>query len=389
MSPQSEIGSGSTTDALFDAILRHLGSMEATMQSMERHLAGVGDDGDGVLGAEGGSSKPSVEGNAFFGAGCGNLCSEVRSDLGKPNALVCRGDLLHVADSPRALHTVVGSGARGAGEILEGGGDNLAAGGSSGALTRGVNHHDADDVVLHSGGIDRALAQDPDETSAGKDGAPGGGSGDPDAIQLLFRLEPSRAGFTGCFSDRTLTPLLIKSGQRHTAKLALAAGGASGGGGGASDGGVSLDAGILADGPSGLGAGVPRDGAGGLNSEPPPDLQSPPTPARSPRHCRARMCGLSDGEADRERPGGGNLNASVLGAVGACSGRGRDSDDAHGGSSGMIPVTRSPSGDALDRGSGDAENGGQGPAHKQRQRRVGHGQQRQHCDPERRPRGRA
>jgi hypothetical protein len=291
MNPQSEIGSGSTTNALFDAILRRLGSMEATMQSMERHLAGVGGDGDGVLGAEGGSSKPSVEGNAFFDAGCGNLCSGIRSTLGEPDALVCSGDLLHVADSPRALHTVNGSGARGAGEILGGGGDNIAEGGSSGALTRGVNHHD---VVLHSGGIDRALAQEPGETSTGRDGAPGGGSGVPDAIRGGISLsmtgvgcnacdlggvgsilaepsrdkgtessrlepkepsqatppEPSRAGFTGCFSDRTLTPLLIESG----------------------------------------------------------------------------MCGLSDGEADRERPGRGNLNVSVLDAVGACSGRGRDSD---------------------------------------------------------------
>jgi hypothetical protein len=124
--------------------------------------------------------------------------------------------------------------------------------------------------------------------------------------------------------------------------------------GGVSGEGVGLGAGVLADGPSGLGAGVPRDGASGLNSEPPSDLQSSPTTARSPRHCRACMCGLSDDEADRERPGRGNLNASVLDAVGACSGRGRDSDDAHSGSSG------SPSGDALDRGSGDAENGGRG-----------------------------
>jgi hypothetical protein len=85
-------------------------------------------------------------------------------------------------------------------------------------------------------------------------------------------------------------------------KLVLAAGGASDRGGGASGGGVGLGAGILADGPSGLGAGVPRDAEGGLNSEPPSDLQSSPTPARSPRHCRAHMCGLSDGEADRERP---------------------------------------------------------------------------------------
>jgi hypothetical protein len=327
--------------------------MEATMQSMERHLAGVGGDGDGMLGAEGGSSKPSVKGNTFFGTGCGNLCSGVRRDLGEPDVLVCSGDLLHVADSPRALHTVVGSGARGAGKILGGGGNNFVAGGSSSALTRGVNHHDADDVVLHTGGIDRALAQDPDETSVSRDGAPGGGSDGPDAIWLLFRSEPSRAGFTGYFSDRTLTPLLIKLGQRHTTKLALAAGGASGGG-------VGLGAGILADGPCGLCAGVLRDGAGGLNSEPPSDLQSSLTPARSPRHCRACMCGLSDSEADRERPGGGNLNASILGAVGACSGRGRDSDDAHGGSSGMIPVMRSPGGDALNRGSSDAENGGRG-----------------------------
>jgi hypothetical protein len=346
MSPQSEIGSGSTTNTLFDAILRRLGSMEATMQSMERHLAGVGGDGDGVLGAEGGSSKPNVEGNTFFGAGCGNLCSGVRSALGEPDALVCSGDLLHVANSPRALHTVDGNGARGAGEILGGGGDNLAKGGSSGALTRGVNHHDANDVVLHSGGIDKAITQEPGETSADRDGTPGSGSGDPDAIRrgISFSMagvgcsagdlggvgsilaepsrgegtessrlepkeqsqatppEPSRVGFNGCFSDRTLTPLLIESGQRHTVKLVLAAGGASDRGGGASGGGVGLGAGILADGPSGLGAGVPRDAEGGLNSEPPSDLQSSPTPARSPRHCRAHMCGLSDGEADRERP---------------------------------------------------------------------------------------
>jgi hypothetical protein len=178
---------------------------------------------------------------------------------------VCSGDLLHVADSPRALHTVDGSGARGAGEILGGGGDNLAEGDSSGALTRGVNHHD--DVVLHLGDIDRAIAQEPGETSADRDGAPAGGSGDPNAIRggISFsmagvgcsagdlggvgsilaepsqgegtessRLEPkepsqatppkpSRAGFTGCFSDRTLTPLLIESGQRHTTKLVFAA----------------------------------------------------------------------------------------------------------------------------------------------------------------------
>jgi hypothetical protein len=183
MSPQSEIGSGSTTNTLFDAILRRLGSMEATMQSMERHLAGVGGDGDGVLGAEGGSSKPNVEGNTFFGTGCGNLCSGVRSALGEPDALVCSGDLLHVANSPHALHTVDGNGARGAGEILGGGGDNLAKGGSSGALTRGVNHHDANDVVLHSGGIDKAITQEPGETSVDRDGTPGSGSGDPDAIR--------------------------------------------------------------------------------------------------------------------------------------------------------------------------------------------------------------
>jgi hypothetical protein len=122
-----------------------------------------------------------MEGNTFFGAGCGNLCSRVHSVLGEPDALVCSGDLLHVADSPRALHTVDGSGACGAGEILGGGGDNLAEGDSSGALIRGVNHHD--DVVLHLGDIDRAIAQEPGETSADRDGAPTGGSGDPDAIR--------------------------------------------------------------------------------------------------------------------------------------------------------------------------------------------------------------
>jgi hypothetical protein len=445
MSPQSDIGSGSTTDALFDAILRRLDSIEATLQSMKRHLAGVGGDGDGVQGAEGGDSKPSVEGNNFFCAGCGNLCSRVRSALGEPDVLVCSGDILHVDDSPRALHTDDDSGACGAGEILGGGGDNIVAGGSRGTLIRGVNHLDTDDVVLHSGGIDRALAQEPGKTSADMDGAPGGGSSDPDAISggISFSIagvgcsacdlggvgsilaepsrgegiessrhepkeqsqatppEPSRAGFDDCFLDRTLTPLLIQSGQRNTAKLVLgktvleesgnvglgasALGGTLracimapflspgggfdvqdrrgdtiGGAGGASGGGVGLGADILADGPSGLGAGVPRDVAGGLNSEPPSDLQSSPTPARSLQHCRARMCGLSDGEADHERPSRGNLNASVLGAVGTCSGRGRDSDDAHGGSSGMIPVTRSAGGDALDRGSRDAENSGRG-----------------------------
>jgi hypothetical protein len=79
--------------------------MEAMMQSMEHHLIGVGGDGDGMLGAEGGSIKPSVKGTAFFGTGCGNLCSGVRRDLGEPDVLVCSGDLLHVADSPR-VHVV-------------------------------------------------------------------------------------------------------------------------------------------------------------------------------------------------------------------------------------------------------------------------------------------
>jgi hypothetical protein len=38
-------------------------------------------------------------------------------------------------------------------------------------------------VILHSGGIDRTLIQDPGENSVDKDGTPsGGGCGDPDVI---------------------------------------------------------------------------------------------------------------------------------------------------------------------------------------------------------------
>jgi hypothetical protein len=75
--------------------------MEATLQSMERHLAGVGGDGDGALEAEGGSGEPSVEHINFFYAGSGSLCSGVRSALGKPGTLVCSGDIRSIDRQPR------------------------------------------------------------------------------------------------------------------------------------------------------------------------------------------------------------------------------------------------------------------------------------------------
>jgi hypothetical protein len=60
MSPQSGIGLGSTIDDLLDAILRRLDSMEEKLQPLGRHLAGVGDDGDGALHAVGGGVDLSV-----------------------------------------------------------------------------------------------------------------------------------------------------------------------------------------------------------------------------------------------------------------------------------------------------------------------------------------
>jgi hypothetical protein len=49
MSPQSGIGLGSTIDDLLDTILRRIDSMEAELQPLERHFAGVGGDGGGAL----------------------------------------------------------------------------------------------------------------------------------------------------------------------------------------------------------------------------------------------------------------------------------------------------------------------------------------------------
>jgi hypothetical protein len=63
------------------------------LQSMERHLAGVGGDGDGALEAKGDSGDPSMEGIDIFCAGGGSLCSGVRSALGEPNALMCSEDI--------------------------------------------------------------------------------------------------------------------------------------------------------------------------------------------------------------------------------------------------------------------------------------------------------
>jgi hypothetical protein len=49
MSPQSGIGSGSTTDDLIDAILRHLDSIEEKLHPLGCHLAGMGGNRDGAL----------------------------------------------------------------------------------------------------------------------------------------------------------------------------------------------------------------------------------------------------------------------------------------------------------------------------------------------------
>jgi hypothetical protein len=55
MSPQFSIGSGSTTNALLDTILQHLDSMEAKLQSLECHFAGMGGDEGGTLHTDDGS----------------------------------------------------------------------------------------------------------------------------------------------------------------------------------------------------------------------------------------------------------------------------------------------------------------------------------------------
>jgi hypothetical protein len=60
MSPQSDIGSGSTIDDLLNAILRRLDSMEEKLQPLGCHLAGVGGDGDGALHVDNGSGARGV-----------------------------------------------------------------------------------------------------------------------------------------------------------------------------------------------------------------------------------------------------------------------------------------------------------------------------------------
>jgi hypothetical protein len=72
MSPQSGIGSGSTIDDLLNAILRCLDSMEEKLQTLGRHLAGWGGNGDGALHVDDGSGLRDAGNDSILAMGDGD-----------------------------------------------------------------------------------------------------------------------------------------------------------------------------------------------------------------------------------------------------------------------------------------------------------------------------
>jgi hypothetical protein len=126
MSPRSGLSSGSMIDDMLEAILRRLVSMDKKLQSMERHLACVGEDGDRTLPADDGSGE---------------------HDMSKGGILDEGVDALPADDDSGALRTDDGS-SRSDALRLTRGNDSVAASGGLSAENGGNTFHASVGVMM-------------------------------------------------------------------------------------------------------------------------------------------------------------------------------------------------------------------------------------------------
>jgi hypothetical protein len=126
MSPRSGLSSGSMIDDMLEAILRRLVSMDKKLQSMERHLACVGEDGDRTLPADDGSGE---------------------HDMSKGGILDEGVDALPADDDSGALRTDDGSSRNDALRLTRGN-DSVAASGGLSAEKCGNTFHASVGVMM-------------------------------------------------------------------------------------------------------------------------------------------------------------------------------------------------------------------------------------------------